>query len=497
MNEIELKFQVPAGKRQAVLRALTDAKGKAKANVKTLRLQAQYFDTPDQRLAKAHVSLRLRQEGDDWVQTLKCPGENRWTRLEHEVTRAVDGGEPRLDTALHAGTAAGEQLAAALGDQAASLQVYYATDVQRTLRMIRSTGVLAEVALDVGEIRAGSETRELHEIEFELKSGSVDALVALAARWVERHGLWVDVISKAERGQQLARSAPSVAPVYAQDVVLKEPHSPDAALRQMVAACLAHLLPNAAEVAGGAGQAEHVHQTRVALRRLRTALRIYGDWSPAVDAGWEPALAKLFGQLGGVRDRDALEADLLPALRAAGAPLAELPAEAAGPAIDEMLRAPATTHLWLALIAFSQAAPAQTEAPPPVGAAGGLRALAAAKLDHLQRQLVKDAKAYADFDDEQRHRARRRIKRLRYAIEFAASLFRAKKVQAYVQRLKPAQDALGEYNDLVVAEQAFTQLLPAQPQAWFALGWLAAQRKPMLDACEHRLRKWAKKTGFW
>lgn len=492
MNEIELKFQVPAGKRQAVLRALTDTKGKARA--RTLRLQAQYFDTPDQRLAKAHVSLRLRQEGEDWVQTLKCPGENRWTRLEHEVPRAADGGEPRLDTALHAGTAAGEQLAAALGDQAASLQVYYATDVQRTLRMIRSTGVLAEVALDVGEIRAGGDTRALHEIEFELKSGSVDALVALAARWVARHGLWVDVISKAERGQQLARRAPAVAPVYAQDVVLKEPHSPDAALRQMVAACLAHLLPNAAEVAAGAARPEHVHQTRVALRRLRTALRIYGDWSPAVAADWEPALAALFGQLGGVRDRDALQAELLPALAAAGAPLAELPAEAAGPAIDELLRAPATTRLWLALIAFSQAAPAETETPAPVG---GLRALAAAKLDHLQRQLAKDAKAYAGFDDAQRHRARRRIKRLRYAIEFAASLFRAKKVQAYVQRLKPAQDALGEYNDLVVAEQAFTQLLPAQPEAWFALGWLAAQRKPMLDTCEHRLGKWAKKTGFW
>lgn len=494
MNEIELKFQVPAARRQAVLRALTLTKGKTRAKVKTLRLQAQYFDTPDQRLAKAHVALRLRQEGDAWVQTLKCAGDNRWTRLEHEVPRAADGGEPVLDVTLHAGTAAGDQLAAALGDQAASLQVYYATDVQRTLRMIRSTGVQAEVALDIGEVRAGGDSRALHEIEFELKSGSVDALVALAARWVERHGLWLDVISKAERGQQLARRAPAVAPVHAQEVVLKPPYSPDAALRQMVAACLAHLLPNAAEVVGGAAEPEHLHQTRVALRRLRTALRIYGDWSPAVDAGWEPALAALFGQLGGVRDRDALEAGLLPALRAAGAPLAELPEEKTQARLAQLLSAPATTCLWLALIVFSQAAPQQTETPPPVD---GLRALAADKLEHLQRQLAGDAKDYADFDDAQRHRARRRIKRLRYAIEFTASLFRAKSVQAYVQRLKPAQDALGEYNDLVIAEQAFGRMLPAKPQAWFALGWLAAQRPDLLEAAEHRLGKWAKKSGFW
>lgn len=487
MNEIELKFQVPAAQRQAVRRALATSKAQI------LRLQAQYFDTPDRRLAAAHVSLRLRQEGEAWVQTLKCPGENRWSRLEHEVPRAADGAEPGLDLALHAGTPAGVRLMAALGSKADSLEVVYATDVQRTRRVILGPGLQAEVALDVGEIRAGNARRELHEIEFELHSGSVAALVALAARWAERHGLWLDVISKAERGQQLARGAASVAPVHAQPVVLKDPKSPDAALRQMVSACLAHLLPNAAEVAGGTAQPEHLHQARVALRRLRTALRIFGDWSPATDAEWTPALSTLFGQLGAARDRDALEADLLPALRAAGAPLAELPAEEAeGSGLSDTLRAPATTLLWLALIDFANGAPAEDPAP-----SGNARALAAKRLQRLQRQLAKDAKAYAGLEDEQRHRARRRLKRLRYGIEFTASLFRGKKVQRYLEDLKPAQDALGEYNDLVVAEQAFGRMVGEQPQAWFALGWLAAQRAELLDASHKRLAKWAKTPGYW
>ncbi len=487
MNEIELKFQVPPAQRQAVRRALATSKAQI------LRLQAQYFDTPDRRLAAAHVSLRLRQEGEAWVQTLKCPGENRWSRLEHEVPRAADGDEPRLDLSLHAGTPAGDRLMAALGKQADRLEVVYATDVQRTRRVILGPDLQAEVALDVGEIRAGSARRELHEIEFELQSGSVAALVALATRWVERHGLWLDVISKAERGQQVVRGAASVAPVHAQPVVLKNAPSPDAALRQMVAACLAHLLPNVAEVAGGAAQPEHLHQARVALRRLRTALRIYGDWSPDTRAEWTPALASLFGQLGAARDRDALEADLLPALRAAGAPLAELPAEAAAQSsVADTLRAPATTQLWLALIAFANAAQAQEGKP-----VGDARALAARRIKRLQRQLAKDAKAYAGLGDEQRHRARRRLKRLRYAIEFTASLFRAKKIRRYLDELKPAQDALGEYNDLVVAEQAFGRLVQTQPQAWFALGWLAAQRAQLLDRSQQRLKKWARQPGFW
>lgn len=486
MNEIELKFQVPAARRQALQRALVTPKAS------TQRLQAQYFDTPDGRLAAAGITLRLRQQGQAWVQTLKCPGANRWTRLEHELPLTAETDEPALDLALHADTEAGRRLAAALGDQAERLQVVYLTDVQRSLRLVRGPGVQAEVALDVGQVRAGSERRELYELEFELKTGAVDALVALATRWVDRHRLWLDVISKPERGQQLAQGARSVAPVHAQPVVLEDPHSPDAALRQMVAACLTHLLPNAAEIAGGAASPEHLHQARVALRRLRTALRLYGDWSPEVDAEWAPALAALFVQMGAVRDRDALEAGLLPALRAAGAPLAELPAEAAAADPVQTLRSPACTRLWLALIAFAHGEP-QDDAQP----AGDARALAAAQLERLQRQLARDAKAYAALADEQRHRARRRLKRLRYGIEFTASMFRAKKVEAYLAQLKPAQDALGEYNDLVIAEQAFGRLVPAQPQAWFALGWLAARRRALQEASRRRLQKWAKRPGFW
>ena len=487
MSEVELKFQVPAARRQALQRALVTPKAR------TLRLQAQYFDTPDRRLAAAGITLRLRQQGQAWVQTLKCPGGHRWARLEHEVPRAAEAGEPVLDLALHADTEPGRQLTAALGNQGGHLQVVYTTEVQRSLRAVRGPGLQAEMALDVGQIRAGNACRELYELEFELKAGSIDALVALATRWAERHRLWLDVVTKPERGEQLAQGARSVAPVHAQPLVLGDPQSPDAALRQMVGACLAHLLPNVAEIAGGVASPEHLHQARVALRRLRTALRLYGDWSPEADAQWAPALATLFAQLGALRDRDALEAGLLPALHAAGAPGVELPDEAAAADLAEILRGPACTRLWLALIAFASG----TRKDDVLQPAGDARALAAARLKRLRRQLARDARAYAGLADEQRHRARRRLKRLRYGIEFTASLFREKKVEAYLAHLKPAQDALGEYNDLVVAEQVFARLVPAQPQAWFALGWLAARRAGLLQASQRRLQKWAQRPGFW
>ena len=57
-----------------------------------------------------------------------------------------------------------------------------------------------------------------------------------------------------------------------------------------------------------------------------------------------------------------------------------------------------------------------------------------------------------------------------------SSLFAAKKVKKQLEILRPAQEALGHYNDLCVAEALFRHLAETDPRAWFAVGWLVAQR---------------------
>src|SRR5215467_4412586 len=49
---------------------------------------------------------------------------------------------------------------------------------------------------------------------------------------------------------------------------------------------------------------EHVHQTRVATRRMRAALRVFGDVLPPELAGLSDELKWIAGQLGPVRDLD-------------------------------------------------------------------------------------------------------------------------------------------------------------------------------------------------
>jgi inorganic triphosphatase YgiF len=488
--EIELKFQVPAAQHAAVQRALSTA------TAGTTRLRARYFDTPDRRLARAGLALRLRKEGRRWLQTLKGAGDDALQRLEHEVALEPQVGVPGIDPERHAGTAAGTELATALGDGAPELKPVFETDVRRMHRRLRRGGASVEVALDVGVIRAGTAQQPLCEIEFELKSGQVDGLLALAARWANRHALWLDVRSKAERGDLLARGLQASPPSTARRPALDDSMSADAALRAIVRSCLAQILPNVSALAADCGTPEHLHQARVGLRRLDTALREFGDWSTAVDAAWQPALRAQFAPLGRARDVDALNAWLTPELQAAGAPMAELPAGASHDETRAALRDPAATLLLLELTGFAQPAPG-TDDTAATQASSRPAELAASRLSRLHRQVKKEGAAFVSLDDATRHRTRRRLKRLRYSLEFVASLYPDKPLQRYLARLRPAQEVLGRYNDAAVAEAAFRHLLAHDARAWFALGWLAGQRARWLQDAAQALEALGRAEPCW
>ena len=79
MQEIELKFLVPESRLKGLMRQV-----KVKSSQVT-QLAAHYYDTPDQQLAQAGIGLRIRKEGDTWVQTIKAGGDGIAARLEHNA----------------------------------------------------------------------------------------------------------------------------------------------------------------------------------------------------------------------------------------------------------------------------------------------------------------------------------------------------------------------------------------------------------------------------
>jgi len=374
-----------------------------------------------------------------------------------------------------------------LGD--GELQSIYGTEVTRTLRLLRAPGCVVELAFDQGALVAGDRRWPLCELEFELKSGAPAALVALASRWVDRFGLTLDVRTKAERGARLARGVRLGAPVKAQPLALAEAVDSHTALRQVLGNCLNQVLANASDIAHEADtEPEQLHQLRVGLRRLRTALRELGPLSAELRPEWGEAASRLFGRLGSARDRDALAQTLLPALRQAGATGLELPRIEAEPAAQAALRETTTTQLWLQLVAFVADGGTSTEAFAPA---------VRQRLARLFKQVRRDAAMFATLDDVARHRLRKRVKRLRYLSEFAASAFRGKRVQAFLKRLAPAQEALGAFNDVCVARALFEHAAPDDPMAMFALGWLAHERNDAIERCKRVLRPLCKARPYW
>lgn len=500
MQEIELKFQVGAAQRQALERAVETA------TAQRVSLRASYFDTADRRLARAGLALRVRKEGRRWVQTLKGSGDGLWQRLEHEVPLAARA-TPQVDPLLHANSPAGDALHDALGDGV--LQPLYRTEVTRIKRLLRAPGCVVELAFDRGALLAGQRRWALCELEFELKSGTPQAMAALAARWAARFALTLDVRSKAERGERLARGACRGAAVKAQPMALPEAVHAAAAVRLAVGNCLRQILGNASELAHGVeldadvdaepdaasdavSDAEQLHQLRVGLRRLRTVLRELGPLAQGLSPSWDEAATSLFRSLGAARDRDALEQSLLPALRRAGAQGLKLPATALPHDALAPLRAVATTRLWLQLLAFAAGSDQGNEAAPqPFDAA------AAQRLGRLFKQVCRDAARYATLDDGLRHRLRKRVKRLRYLSEFAAPAFRARRVRGFLKRLTPAQEALGAFNDVCVARSLFDGAAGADSTAMFALGWLAHERDDAIVRCTQALARLRRAEPFW
>ena len=172
------------------------------------------------------------------------------------------------------------------------------------------------------EVSAGERSHALCELEIELKSGSPHSMLELAHRWRNRYALWLDTVSKSARGQRLAQGASFGHAVKAEPPSLDEDFDDGPQiLCAVIKTCLAQILANASEVAAGSKDAEHVHQLRVGIRRLRTALREMQALAPSlIVPAWESSLVAAFLALGRQRDRDHLLLEVQPGLEAVGAP---------------------------------------------------------------------------------------------------------------------------------------------------------------------------------
>ncbi len=493
--EFELKLEIPPDRLAQVEAAVREGK--------TVRqhLQARYLDTEDGALARRGIVLRLRKEGRRWVQTAKAPGGGPLQRLEHNVdlARQAGGAVPAADLARHAGTPIGERIAQALGlasgDAIPGLLLLYETDVWRLSRNIEMGGSLMEVALDVGQVVSGPHSTPLCELEVELKRGSAEHAVELARDWCARHGLWLSVISKSMKGQRLGGGTPFGPAVTATAPEFGRRSTGDQIAVAVLQSCLAQVLGNASEVAGGSDQHEHVHQLRVGLRRLRTALREFQPLAGGIDPAWEAPLVDVFRVLGQHRDSSHVLLSVQPQIEAAGGPAVDTRRFFGAGQADAgaAVRSPAFQDTLLGIVGLAHGARPEGGSLDHRAAKKALRR----RLSKLHAKTVKDGRKFLSLDETRQHRVRKRLKRLRYFAEFVAPLFSAGSFKKFVAGLKPVQDALGLYNDELTALAAYRALAAKDKKAWFSVGWLSARRAPNALACLHELEAFAGVRPFW
>jgi len=535
LTEVELKFLVPTAAR--VHLATEMARGSA--SLHRLSLAAMYLDTDDRRLAREGFAWRLRREGHRWIQTLKAGSTNALERFEHEVVRL----DASHDASQHAGTPVGDHLIALLRRAHADgvePKVRFQTQVRRTARRVRTRGAVVEVAYDEGRLLAAGSTQRIREIEFELSAGSSAAMLVLAERWRKRFGLIYDPRSKAERGDLLADGKPFPAlrkasrPRFSIDATATE------AFGAVLDECLAQVTRNAIGLieAAPAMRTEHVHQLRVGIRRMRSAVRCFKGWTNDPPAELVEGLRSLFATLGMARDSEVLGSGVVAELAKAGAPPLVLPTGKGSPDPVEAVRASDAQRTFLAWIAWraalneepedesrateaglgsKDAQSTQSEAQssndrPPEGESLALQASVgksnaghqvrddAAKFHgNIERRLRKwhlhfmaDWKSFDGLDEDSLHALRKRIKRQRYAVEFFAPVLRRRKVERYLSAAAPIQERMGELNDLFVARTQYQSIVESDPAAWFAIGWLTARIAEVRARAKPELERLAK-----
>lgn len=458
-SEVELKLSLSADAMRRI-ESSPVLEGHATGPAVTRRLRSTYFDTAGFDLAGRRGSLRVRRIGRDRIQTLKTASDGR-----HAVSRRgewenrIAGDEPDLAAF---GRAALE--AAGLSVGAVLLPVFVTVVTRRFLpvRWPLADGVAdIEVAFDRGRIEAGGRREAICEMELELRQGPPGALLDFAAALRALVPLRISRLEKSVRGYRLATGRPIGA------VRAVSPRLGGADVEEAMAAVLRHCLAQALANEAAAtveGSVESIHQLRVALRRLRSALSLFRDVvPPAARERWSGEARNLLAALGQCRDLDVLAGELLPPVAGAVASsalavLAELAVErrvAALAGLTAALRRQETGDFLLGLGVWIERRGWRDDAA--AGVAQGLEepaaAFAARVLDRRQRKLRKAGRGFAGLDAEHRHRVRIGAKKLRYGLDFFAGLLPGGRVRGDLAALALLQDRMGRANDIAVARR--------------------------------------------
>jgi triphosphatase len=379
-------------------------------------------------------------------------------------------------------------------------------------------GTRAELAVDIGEIRAKGLSARLSEAEIELIEGRASGLFDIAQTLFPDGGLRFSRLSKAARGYLLSEQGqvePPLVPREAQEIALDPAQTAEHAARDILRECLDHIAMNMV-VVQKLDDPEGPHQLRVGLRRLRSAFSIF---SPLLDS---PAMTRLKDEarwlgreVGRLRDFEVVANDIVRPEAEANRQEASLSAladslEGEAGAVRLRLRKILTEARGQAFL-IGLARFVETRGwllPEDLGQTERLATpvteIATAALSKRWKKVGQHGRVIESLDADQRHELRKELKKLRYAVEFLSSLFPAKDVTPFLKRLKKLQTVFGDLNDAATVKRILSDgEMPRidNPRAERAIGWVIGTSQVRAQfgwaGAKDMFRKLEKAPLFW
>ncbi|MDA9506098.1 hypothetical protein XI09_15945 [Bradyrhizobium sp. CCBAU 11386] len=479
-GEIELKLLVDAD-RMAHFNAAPVIATNARNKGTRKHLKSVYYDTAERALQRSGLSLRVRQSGARFVQTVKTDAEDDPLR-RGEWEASVPSLAPDVALAM---PFIPEKLRSHL--EAQPLEAVFTADVHRHARIVDLPSGTVEIAFDQGVLTAGDRSIPVSEIELELKSGSASTIYEVALRLAEQGAVKPSIRAKSARGFDLAAGAPPSAR-RPRKLRLDPSITLDDAFATILRSCFLHLLQSLPAAEDGRNP-EGVHQLRVSLRRLRAALDLMRSVGALSNLDALRSEARWLAQdLSAARDWDVFQLETLPTIAKACASvtgfdaLGRAAAECQSDAYRKAHQALDDRRCAVFLIGLGHWI--ETRGWRNDVAAEDLGQLAEPAVNFAQRilseqyaKVLKRGRRFKSLSTDELHRVRLATKRLRYLSEFLLPLFADRKsVRRFSRRLAGLQEELGAFNDMAVTASLLDGL-DAEPDSAIAAaaiaGWQA------------------------
>jgi triphosphatase len=308
----EIKFLIPADS-AAQLLATSLVRSALSGNVTKAFEKSIYFDTPRYMLRKNGCSLRIRHAGGRIEQTLTTE-----KRIGCGVLHRTEGSRTLKDSLLDNVFVqdALKQLSIARSARWQFMPLVW-TELTRTKMPLRHRSTSFELVYDSGYVtsaRHGRRMGQISEIEARLISGPAEGMFDLLARLNEKTS-WIQfVTSKAERWFAAISSAHALKPVKHKPLVIPADMNTCELLQVSMANAMDHFFSNSPQILKA--KPEAIHQTRVAIRRMRAFLRAFKDQIDYMDRkALNGELRWLQTKLGECRDWHVLRTDTLPKIK--------------------------------------------------------------------------------------------------------------------------------------------------------------------------------------